>query len=279
MKNGPVSENGFQAALSEARASTTQAGLALWAAQPERFAQLNGQRLASYLPALGQDLLTPAFERLLGLTRQTFGEPAALLEGESRELARFAFWQTLQRASAQLDWTHPQRAARTAALMAAELGWTPAEQLELYWGTLFHDVGKVFIEDLEARLDAQGCPGSTVLAFVRTHAAFGGLFMRTVTELFPLGAQCAGGHQESVDGSGYPAGLGYAQNPKAAILANLADGYDACVTRAGWSAQRVCQEEEAFFARAGLAGAPELGAFVKVVQRYHDSWYPVHPAG
>jgi len=268
----------FQAALSEAIQCTTQCGLDLLAANPGRFANLAGQPFTRYLPNLALDLQTPAFQQLLSLTHQTFGglpEPSGV---ESLELARFTFWHSIQAANDQLDWTHPLRVARNAVSIGSEMDWSHNRLLDLYWGALFHDVGKLFIEELEDRLTTQGYDQSIILALIRTHAAFGGLFMATMQPLFPLGALCAAQHQESVDGSGYPAGLTYKQISKEGIIVNLADGYDATVTRKDWSAEQVCREEQAFYRQAGYPDAPELCAFLAVILQYHAIWYPISKA-
>lgn len=266
----------FQAALREAIRTMTQNGLSIWESNPGRFENIAGRPFSTYLPALAVDLQTPAFEHLLSVTRQTFGAIPGDSSLDQLELARFFFFQRLQGAVPCLDWEHPRRVARIAVAMGAEIGFSTGKLLDLYWGALFHDVGKLFTETLGNQLDRQGCYLPVVLAFIRTHAALGELFMDCVTPLFPLGKICAGQHQESIDGSGYPLGLCREQISTEGRLVNLADYYDATVTRTNWSMERVRDEEVDFYRQAGYTEDAELRVFLSVIAQYHSAWYPAN---
>jgi hypothetical protein len=259
-------------ALREAIDSITGRGVALFAQNPDRLAGVPEKPFTAYLPALADDLQTPAFDHLLRVTRDWLGEklsPSPTLA--ELELLRLQFWLIVQEASPVVDWSHPQRTARNAVAIAAELGWSAAAQVDLYWGALLHDVGKLFVEELAGCLAGQ--ERQVILACIRVHAALGGLFMATAQPLFRLGFACAAQHQESIDGTGYPLGLTYAQISSAGVITGLADSYDAVVTRTGWTVEMVIREEQEIHRKAGYPDAPEWKAFFAVVQQYHPIWY------
>jgi hypothetical protein len=66
----------------------------------------------------------------------------------------------------------------------------------------------------------------------------------------------------------------YDQLTTEGMIVNLADGYDATVTRVGWSLDQVCEEDRRIYSRAGHSDAPVLRAFLSVVHRMHTTWYP-----
>ena len=264
----------FQKALRQAIHSITEEGIAFVTGHPERFPNTTGKPFATYLPALARDLQTSDFQSLLGVTRQMFAGQPENCSPESLELARLRIFQILQDASTFTDWSHPARVARIAVAMGVELGWPQERLLHLYWGALLHDVGKIFVEELAYKLNKLGFDDSSIIfPIVRTHAELGGMFIQTAQFLFPCGGLCASQHQESMDGSGYPVGLSYPQIAKEGIITNLADGYDATVTRTGWSAAQVRQVEQEFYRTAGYPNAPELLALLSVIDQYHTLWY------
>jgi HD-GYP domain-containing protein (c-di-GMP phosphodiesterase class II) len=154
------------------------------------------------------------------------------------------------------------------------MSYSSSEISEIYWGGLLHDIGKLFVGELFVALDAQELPSPVTLPFIRAHACLGRSFLESVLPLFPTALTCAAFHQESVDGSGYPQGLTYYQLPVESQIVNLADGYDATVTRMGWSAAQVCADAEQMYARAGHPQAPVLSALIDVIHEHHLEWYP-----
>jgi response regulator RpfG family c-di-GMP phosphodiesterase len=269
----PSSPNGFRPALTAASQSITRRGLNLLANQPERFAAFEGQALSAYLPALAVDLRTPELDNLLAQAAQEFGGAVVPIDPAQRELLRNAFLEDLKAAVPLVDWTHPERVARCAAAIAEELELVPAEVHEIYWGGLLHDLGKVLAEPLAVTAQDNGAPPRYGLALIRTHAGLGGLLLDTVQPLFPTACLCASQHQESVDGTGYPFGRRYEKLSLPGMIANLADGYDACVTRLGWTAEQYTADVSAMYARTGHPDAPALRAFTAVAYRHHAKWY------
>lgn len=268
----------FQRLLAEASRSINERGLALYEASPEKYAHLAELPFPAYIPDLAAALRTPQYAEALACAKESVGTPAAHLEGEALESLRQTFFHTLWEVIASQTWFpqengHFQRTARVAAALAGELGLPPSEIHEIHWGGLLHDVGKIFTGELFVALCDQGLPPQITLPFIRTHASLGGEFMASLQPLFPIAAVCAAHHQESVDGSGYPHGLKYEQIPWVGQIANLADGYDAVVTRLGWTKQQVCDDIQQMYARAGHPDALVLHAFLHVIEKHHPEWY------
>lgn len=264
----------FQAVLREAIESITLRGLDLTANEPARFQKIPNQPFLAYLPGLSADLQTPEFRKLLEVTSTLIGSFPDGARIEQKELLRFVFWQLLKEAAPLVDWEHPMRVARITAALGREVDLPETRLLELYWGGLLHDAGKVFIDDLARVLESRRTERHIILACIRTHAYLGSLFMKCTLPLFLLGETSASQHQESVDGSGYPLGLKYAQISREGILIGLADGYDATITRVHWSLDQVIEEDRTLFERAGVPDALERLAFITVARRYHSLWYP-----
>ena len=269
----------FQHLLAASSRAITARGLALYAADPPKYNHLAALPFPAYIPALAVDLKTPAFIELLSLSHALFGESASGLDPHELETLRQLFYQCVWQTASMQTWFsqedgHASRVARIAAAIAGELGFSPWEIHEIQWGGLLHDIGKVFVGELFVALEAQGLASQVTLPFIRAHASLGGSFLESVLPLFPTALVCAAQHQESVDGSGYPDGLKYAQLTVEGQIANLADGYDATVTRLGWTADQVCADTQHMYTRAGHPDAPVLQAFLKTVDKYHSEWYP-----
>ena len=269
----------FQHLLAASSRAITARGLELYASHPQKYSHLAALPFPAYIPALAEDLKTLAFIELLSLSHALFGESASGLAQHELEALRQLFYQCVWQTASSQTWFsqeggHARRVARIAAALAAQLGFSSFEIQEIYWGGLFHDIGKVFVGELFVALDAQGLASQVTLPFIRTHASLGASFLESVLPLFPTALVCAAQHQESVDGSGYPRGLKYEQLTVEGQIANVADGYDATVTRLGWTADQVCADIQHMYARVGHPDAPVLQAFLKTVDKYHSEWYP-----
>jgi HD-GYP domain-containing protein (c-di-GMP phosphodiesterase class II) len=268
----------FQHFLAAASRSITARGLALYAASPKKYERLAELPFPAYIPALAEALRTQGFAEALASAQKLFGNPARGLNGEALETLRQTLFDSLWQAASSQTWFpqeggHSSRVATVAAALAGELGFSPSEIHEIQWGGLLHDVGKLFVGELFEALIAQGLPLGIAMPFIRAHASLGGEFMASLQPLFPTAWVCAAHHQESVDGSGYPAGLQYEQIPLEGQITNLADGYDATVTRLGWTAQQVCADISQMYARSGHPEAPILEAFLRTVEKSHAAWY------
>jgi hypothetical protein len=269
----------FQQLLSASSQSILRCGLSLYASTPEKYARLASLPFPAYIPSLAQDLKTPEYSACLSSARLLFGESAQDLPPSELEALRQHFFDCTWRAASTQTWFpqecgHAYRVARNAAALAAQLGCSDHEVGEIYWGGLLHDIGKIFVGELFVALADQGLPIETTMPFIRTHASLGGDFLESVLPLFSIPLVCAAQHQESVDGSGYPEGLRYEQLTIPGQIANIADGYDATVTRLGWSASQICNDIQSMYTRAGHPQAPILSAFLQLVEERHCDWYP-----
>lgn len=268
----------FQQLLTASSQSITTRGLALFASDPQKYSQLAVLPFSAYIAALAEDLKTPEFSALLASARLLFGESARNLAPSELELLRQLFFDCTWRAASAQSWFpqeggHADRVARNAAALAAQLGCSDLEVGEIYWGGLLHDIGKVFVGELFVALADQGLAIETTMPFIRTHASLGRDFLESVLPLFSIPLVCAAQHQESVDGSGYPDGLRFEQLTIPGQIANIADGYDATVTRLGWSASQICADIQSMYARAGHPHAPIVQAFIQLVEEKHPEWY------
>jgi HD-GYP domain-containing protein (c-di-GMP phosphodiesterase class II) len=268
----------FQSLLAEATRSVTRRGLQLIGEDPERFAQMHARPFPAYIPELAEDLQTPAFFDALEAANDLFGTAAQYAGPGEIPAWRAVFRQCLAATSVANHWPlaiddHTWRSARIAVAIGKELGLPQSTCCELFWGAWFHDVGKQFILELAAVLEAQKVQFKSILPLIRTHASLGGLLMERVSPLFALGEICAGQHQESVDGTGYPYGLSYGRLTTEGRIVNMSDAYDATVTRSGWSASQICDDCRQQYTSAGHPEDAVLLAFIRVVERYHQPWY------
>jgi HD-GYP domain-containing protein (c-di-GMP phosphodiesterase class II) len=239
--------------------------------------QMHDLPLPDYIPDLVLDLQTPAYIEALGAAKDLFGVPAQ--EANSKQLRdlKGLFRQCIDETASVNHWPpvidgHAWRTGRIAVAVGKELGLSQPDLCELFWGGWLHDVGKLFINELADTLEAQRVNYNMILPLVRTHASLGGLLLESVYPLFPIGMICAFQHQESVDGTGYQ-GLRYDQLTTEGRIVNIADSYDATVTRSAWSASKVCEECCQQYARASHPDDAVLLAFLRIVERFHTQWY------
>ena len=274
----PSNNQEFQEIMVKAVHSITQRGLTILADKPEACRRMVGMPFPDYIPALARDLQTPEYRGILALAWQHFGEPVQFTQTSANDSLRVAFYHCLQQVAASRFETagvgeHSRRVARIAKAVGEQLGFSSQELQEIHWGGLLHDIGKLFIDDLATTLEARQVEREVILPFVRTHATLGGLLLESVSPLFPAGIMCAYQHQESADGSGYPFGLCYEELTTEGQIVNLADGYDATVTRCNWRLAQVCEQNRQVYERAGYPDATVLQAFLHTVERFHDKWY------
>jgi PAS domain S-box-containing protein len=121
---------------------------------------------------------------------------------------------------------HTERVARTAALVAMELGL----ERELIWtigrAAPLHDVGKVAIPD--SILLKPGMLTSEEFEVMKTHTSIGGRILGESDFLvLRLGMEIALTHHERWDGGGYPDGIGGDEIPISGRIVAVADAFDA----------------------------------------------------
>ncbi len=119
---------------------------------------------------------------------------------------------------------HSERVARIAVRLGEELGMTPNQRGDLYLMGLLHDVGKIGVDD--AVLKKAGPLTPEEYRQIQQHVEIG---VHILNDLKKLNHLLPGvrHHHESLDGTGYPAGLAGDAIPFEARILAVADSYDA----------------------------------------------------
>jgi HD-GYP domain-containing protein (c-di-GMP phosphodiesterase class II) len=119
---------------------------------------------------------------------------------------------------------HSRRVSEYSVAIARELGLPPDQIYHIRIGSLLHDVGKIGIPD--AILSKRGKLTKAEFELVKQHTLIGARIMGPVRMLhaeLPILA----GHQERLDGSGYPEGLKDGQISLPNRIVAVADVFDA----------------------------------------------------
>ncbi len=122
---------------------------------------------------------------------------------------------------------HSERVNRYAVLLAKQLGMTPKEIREVHISSLFHDIGKIGIEDKILRKPAVLTDEEYTV--MKQHPEKGAQMLskiKAMKDIIP-GMRF---HHERWDGTGYPLRLKAEQIPLAARIVSVADAFDAMTT-------------------------------------------------
>ena len=119
---------------------------------------------------------------------------------------------------------HSERVARIAVRIAEEMGMSPNQRGDLYLMGLLHDIGKIGIDD--NILKKAGPLTDDEVRHVRTHVEIGVHILSDLKKLHHL-LPGIRHHHESLDGTGYPAGLAGDAIPLEARNLAVADSFDA----------------------------------------------------
>ena len=122
---------------------------------------------------------------------------------------------------------HSERVNRYAVLLAKQLGMTPKEIREVHISSLFHDIGKIGIEDKILRKPAVLTDEEYTV--MKQHPEKGAQMLskiKAMKDIIP-GMRF---HHERWDGTGYPLRLKGDQIPLAARIVSVADAFDAMTT-------------------------------------------------
>ena len=122
---------------------------------------------------------------------------------------------------------HSQRVALLAVRIGMELNLHQNELVELYWGGLLHDIGKIAIPD--AILLKTGKLTPTEWRIMRRHVEYGYEIVKHL-EFLGKGRDVIHYHHERWDGTGYPEGLKDGNIPLLARIFAVADAYDAMIS-------------------------------------------------
>jgi putative two-component system response regulator len=172
------------------------------------------------------------FVGIVGIFRDLSPQRAA--EGDLREtLAELdeARFEDLRRLALMAEYRdddthkHTERVARTAKLLAQELGLDDEFVAKINHAAPLHDVGKVGIPD-EILLK----PGKLTddeFEIIKTHTVIGGrILSKSRFPVVRMAMEIAFTHHEHWDGSGYPSGLRGEGIPTAGRIVAVADAFD-----------------------------------------------------
>lgn len=122
---------------------------------------------------------------------------------------------------------HSERVAELALLLAAELGFSPEEQMKIHIGAHLHDIGKIGIPD--SILNKEGKLTKEEFDLIREHPVIGDSIVGRI-QAFRSIADIVRYHHERYDGKGYPDGLQGEEIPIEARIVAVADSFDAMTT-------------------------------------------------
>jgi putative two-component system response regulator len=159
--------------------------------------------------------------------------------------------QTLQRLARAAEYRddvtgqHTRRVGRSAARIAAALGWSPLDVEMIRLAAPLHDVGKIGIPDGILLSDAR--LSQIQFEVMKTHCVIGAdILSGSDVPLLRLAAEIALSHHERWDGQGYPAGLAGEDIPQSGRIVAVADTYDALrhprPYKEAWSAHQAFED-------------------------------------
>ena len=161
---------------------------------------------------------------------------------------------------------HCVRAARIARCTGRALGFDEARLQQLGRAAMLHDIGKILVP--EAVLNRPRRPTRLEQFILHLHPSFGAL----LASYFGLPAELrvrTKHHHERWDGKGYPQGLGGTDIPLMARVVQVADTYDAMVTRRPYNTPRTQAEAVAELRQhAGRQFDP------RVIEAFLDTYPP-----
>ncbi len=114
-----------------------------------------------------------------------------------------------------------------ALAMGNELGMTPVQLKSIAMGSVFHDIGKIFVP--KSIINKPGKLTEEQFELIKEHPKKGFEFMRDYTNLSAVGRIIALEHHEKVDGTGYPEGKKGNDIQKISKLCSVADVFEALI--------------------------------------------------
>jgi putative two-component system response regulator len=165
---------------------------------------------------------------------------------------------------------HVERVRHYSVLIARQMGWTDAQITPLQFGSILHDIGKIYIP--ENILRKAGPLDTPEWDEMRMHASIGADLLENISYLesaIPIIRH----HHERWDGSGYPDGLCSEDIPQGARIVAVADSFDAMTTSRVY--QPASTQQDAFqeiVSGAGTRYDP------KVVEAFQAVWDQIKDA-
>ncbi len=160
---------------------------------------------------------------------------------------------------------HSERVTGLALELARMVAPELADDRQLEYGFLLHDLGKIGIPD--AILRKRGTLDGEEMAAMRNHPALGEQIIALIPYLGGLARDVVVAHHERWDGTGYPRGLAGTEIPLAARIFSVIDAFDAMTSdRPYRRALPVTAALEEIAARSRTQFDPEIvDAFVALV--------------
>jgi putative nucleotidyltransferase with HDIG domain len=121
-------------------------------------------------------------------------------------------------------YAHSLQVAATATSVARRLGVRGEELVDIEFGALLHDIGKLCLP--RALLSKPGRLTGAERDLIRMHPEWGASLVESIPDLEPVAA-IVRFHHERPDGRGYPHGLDHADIPRAARIVSVCDAYGA----------------------------------------------------
>jgi putative nucleotidyltransferase with HDIG domain len=159
---------------------------------------------------------------------------------------------------------HSQRVTTLTVKLASIFDFSEAEQMQIRWGALLHDIGKMGVPD--GILLKPGSLTEEEWAVMKKHPIFAYEMLSPISHM-QLALDIPYCHHEKWDGTGYPRGLKGAQIPLTARIFAVVDVWDALCSdrpyRLRWSEEKV---REHIRALAGTHFDPQVvDAFMQIV--------------
>ncbi len=123
---------------------------------------------------------------------------------------------------------HSERVAKYSREIARRAGLSKAEQNDIYFMGLLHDVGKIGVPDTV--INKPGRLTDEEFAMIKKHPVTGYEILKDITEMPGIG-QGARWHHERYGGGGYPDGISGEDIPVYARIIGVADAYDAMTSK------------------------------------------------
>jgi HD-GYP domain-containing protein (c-di-GMP phosphodiesterase class II) len=164
---------------------------------------------------------------------------------------------------------HANRVSRLGVLIGKEMGLEGDALLDLEYGGILHDVGKIGIRDHILLKPSQLTDQE--MQIMRSHPEHGRRILSGVSYLKPI-VPIVLHHHEWWDGKGYPAGLAGEDIPLGARIIAVVDTYDALVTDRPYQKGRTPAEAKVILEKLrGRQFDPRvLDALYSVVARKHS---------
>jgi PAS domain S-box-containing protein/putative nucleotidyltransferase with HDIG domain len=193
------------------------------------------------------------------------------LQRSNRELT-LAYDATIEGWSRALDLRdketegHTQRVTEMTVKLARNFGFSEAELVQIRWGALLHDIGKMGVADEILHKPSPLTDEEWVA--MKKHPVFADAMLSPIRYL-RLAQDIAYGHHEKWDGTGYPRGLKGTQIPLAVRIFSVVDVWDALKSdrpyRAAWTSKKV---HEHIRSLSGMHFDPRVvDAFLRIVDK------------